>query len=755
MSRKPVPVTVLSAFRTSTPAFSTHRRRIGQAVAMACMASPALVLAQTHAAAPEAALQTVVVSADLERGMTQDAPAAVGSRLGLSLRQTPASVEVIGQDLIQQRGARTLEEAMRGAVGISVGGSPSSPGLASTRGFNGGFVTYLFDGVRISTPTMSSRPQDSWNYARIEVLKGPASVLYGEGGIGGAVNFVSKQPDRSNPGSEALISYGSFNTSRAAIGNGGALGETAAYRFDLSHQQSDGHVDRGGQQLDHLTTGLAFELAPRIKLDLSLDYLRDDVEAYNGTPLVSGVFAAGNATSVVRTSDGRVIDRRMAKRNYNVADARMDSDSLSTRARLNWQLSDAWILRNDFSYYNAHRRWRNAEQAVFNKSSGMIDRDQVDVGHDHEVWGNRLDLSHEGKVAGMGNRFVAGLEYTHTDFSTERRFSNGLVAAPVDPLNPLVGFYNSDPALMLGGGNRTDMTATIPVTSMFVEDALKLSAQFTLVTGLRHDRIRLERTIADLNTGANSAFTKNYSANSVRLGAVYDLSKATALYAQIADAAAAAGTSNLLLLSAANAKYPLTRGRQVELGVKQSLPDARLEWTAAVYQIEQSNILSRDAVIPTLTVNNGQVSSQGMELSAAWRATRQFSLSGNLAVLKAQFDTLVEAGGVSRIGNVPTNVPERTANLWADYRFAGLPLSAGASLSHVGAMYTDNANTVRINGYTLADAYLGYRLPKALVTLRVRNLGDKLYATWSGPSAANQLILGSPRSVDLTVKFDF
>ena len=175
----------------------------------------------------------------------------------------------------------------------------------------------------------------------------------------------------------------------------------------------------------------------------------------------------------------------------------------------------------------------------------------------------------------------------------------------------------------------------------------------------------------------------------------------------------------------------------------------------AVYQIEQSNVLSRDAANPALTVNNGQVSSHGIELSAAWRATRQFSLSGNLALLKAQFDTLVEAGAVSRVGNVPTNVPERSANLWADYRFADLPLSAGVGLGHVGAMYTNTANTVRINGYTLADAYLAYRLPKALITLRGRNLGDKLYATWSGASAANQVILGAPRSVDLTVKFDF
>ncbi len=734
-----------------------RRHAITRAVAFACAAYPAAVLAQAEAISKknEATLEPVVVKAESVRGLQLNMPAAAATRLGLSLRETPASVEVIDQGVMQQRGARTLEEALRGAVGISVGGSPTSPGIASTRGFSGGFLTYLFDGVRVSTPTMSNRPQDSWNYERIEVLKGPASVLYGEGGIGGAVNFVTKQPDRNNPGAEAILSYGSFNTARAGVGTGGALGEQAAYRLDFSHQQTDGYAERGGQKLDHLTTGVTFDLAPRIKLNLSLDYLRDDIKAYNGTPLVTTTFAGGNATDVVSTTDGRVIDRRMVGKNYNVVDGRMEADSLSARARLNWQLSDAWKLRNEFSYYNADRRWRNSEQAVFNKVTGLIDRDQVDVTHDHEIWGNRLDLSGEGNVAGMSNRFVAGLEYTHTDFSTQRRFSNGLLATPVDPLNPSVGVYNTDPTLTVGAGNRTDMTAKVPVTSFFTEDALKLTDRFTLVAGLRQDRIRLERTITDLNAGSNTAFTKTYNANSFRLGAVYDLSKATMLYAQFADAAAPVGTSNLLLLSAANASYPLTRGKQLEVGIKQTLVEARLDWTAAIYRIEQSDVLSRDAANPSVTVNNGKISSQGIELSTAWRATRAFTLSGNLAVLNAQFDTLVEAGGISRVGNVPTNVPKRTANLWGDYRFVGTPWSVGVGLSHVGAMYTDNANTVRIKGYTLADAYVSYRLPKALITLRGRNLGDTLYATWSGASATNQVIMGTPRSVDLTVKFDF
>ena len=107
---------------------------------------------------PESAqtLPSVTVQGTVERALDLSAPSQTGSRLGLSLRETPASVEVITQDTMQLRGARTLEEALRGAVGLSVGGHPGNPGIASTRGFTGGFITYLFDGDRVSTPAMSS-----------------------------------------------------------------------------------------------------------------------------------------------------------------------------------------------------------------------------------------------------------------------------------------------------------------------------------------------------------------------------------------------------------------------------------------------------------------------------------------------------------------------------------------------------------------------------------------------------------------------
>ena len=675
------------------------------------------------------------------------------SRLGLSVRETPASVEILSQDAIQQRGARTFSEALRGMAGLSGGGPPSSPTTLSLRGFTS--LMYLYDGVRSSGAGVTNRVQDTWNYERIEVLKGPASVLDGEGAIGGIVNFVTKLPDRSNPHKEALLSYGSYGSTRAAFGFGGALGEASAYRLDYSRNDTKvGTIYRNGERIDHFTSGLLVDLGGSVKLDLSFDYLRDDNDAYWGTPLVPRSFAT-QPTNVVSTPDGRVIDRRMARTNYNVRDDENASETYWLRARLTGQLDGGWSWRNEFSANQSKRMFRNSESATF-VPPASIARDQTLITHDQDFWLDRFDATHKGKIAGLDNRFVVGGEYSETRFGSQRRFSNSSPATAaqlrVPVYDPYTGYFDDNPALTTGAGNRADTFSRVKVASVFVEDALKPMRDLTLVGGLRHDRTEVDRRIWDLNAGSVTRFGASYRATSGRLGAVYDLSPQSSLYAQYTNATLPVGS--LFLLSASNAAFPMSRGKQAEVGFKQSLPAANLEWTAALYKIELDNVLSRDPNNAATTVNNGRQSSRGLELSAVWKPTREWTLAGNLAALDARFDTLVEAGNVSRVGKTPPNVPERMANIFATYRPDGSKFEYFASLNHVGPMYTDNANQIRINGFTTVDAAVSYRLKNALLSFRVRNLTDRLYATWTG-RAASQVLLAPRRTFEVSAKFDF
>ncbi|CAN7735871.1 TonB-dependent siderophore receptor [Variovorax sp. LjRoot290] len=720
-----------------------------------------VVLVVSTSTLAQVSLQAVEVTAtQQDQSPSLQATPAVGSRLGLTVRETPASAEVITQEMMERRGARTFEEALRGSVGMTAGGAPGSPSAASTRGFTGSFITYLFDGDRVAVASMVSRPQDTWNYERIELLKGPASVLYGEGAIGAAVNFVTKRPDRNNPGAEAMQSYGSFGTARTGVGLGVNVGESSAFRLDYSHQQTDGHVDRNKQRYDNLTMGFTTALTRDLTFDLTMDYANDSARSYQGTPLVPRTYAL-QPTDIVSDSTGRVVDRSIAFRNYNVDDAQMSAHSLWTRTKLTWQIAPEWKLRNELSYYTADRAWRNSESYAFAAPQRIV-RDLVGITHDHQILTDRLDLTNTSSIAGMKNRFVAGLEYTKTDFSSNRDFSNGSTAAnnalSVGEFATFPGSYAAfaaNPALYAGAGNRSIFNAQIPTSSLFLEDALSVSDRWTIVGGLRQDYVKLDRQNLDLNTRALTSFTQKYKPTSGRLGVVFAIDPDTSVYAQYTNASAPVGTGNLLLLSAANGAFSLSKGRQLEVGLKQSAFDRRLDYTVAAYKIELDNVLSRDFSNSTLTVNSGKQSAHGIEFAAAWKATRDLTLSGNLAWVDAQFDQLIEAGNVSRAGNTPPNVPKTVANLWADYKVPGWPVRVGAGVNRTGYSYANNANTLRMNGFTTATAYATWTLPKGELTFRVRNLTDKLYAYWSGANANNQVMVGAPRSFEVSYRAAF
>lgn len=720
--------------------------------ALLCLGPPLL------AHADEAPLSVVVI--DGVRSIQPAERAALSSRLDLAPLDVPASVSVVSRELLEARGARTLDEAVRLAVGVVQGGTPGSPSQSSSRGFTGGFVTYLYDGQRIAVPTMSARVQDTWNIERVEVLKGPSSLMAGDGAIGGAINFVSKRPDRANPGSEALLSWGSRSTWRLGAGVNAALGEASALRVDYSHQRSDGLAERNRQRYDSLNLSSTTQLRDDLSLDLSLQLLSDDIDAWQGTPLVPRAQAA-DPLAVVADAGGRVVDRRLARVNYNVRDAVMQADSAWSRATLNWAIAPGWKLSNALSYYTADRDWCNAESHVY-RAPGRIVRDLVRVTHDHQVLANRIDLSHNGSLAGMRHQFAIGLDYSRTSFSTNRGFSNGTAATDavlsVDALAPQSGSYDAFSAigaLYAGAGNRTRFATRIPTLAVYAEDALWLSENWLLVTGLRQDRVRLERDNLDLESGLRTRYAQRYSPRSLRAGLVYKVGADTSLYAQRTDAAAPVGSGNLLLLSAANAAFDLSKGTQSEIGVKGAALGGTLDYTLALYRIQLDNMLTRDAGAPTLTVNSGQQSSRGIELSGNWRASRQLSVGGNLAVLDAQYDRLIEAGNVSRAGNLPPNVAKRSAALWADYRLGALPVKLGGSLQYTGERFANAANTLALRGYATADVYAAWRVGPGELTARVRNLNDKEYASWSGVSANNQVMLGEPRSADLTYHVKF
>jgi len=715
------------------------------AAALAALAAP--TFAQTT-------LPEVRVEGTRSTPLNTEAPADSASRLGLSVREIPATVEVIDQQTIRTQGFRSVTEAAQGAVGLTAGDNPAEPSAFSMRGFTGSQINTLYNGIKIGPQNMTSRVMDAGNLERIEILKGPASLMSGEGAAGGAINFVTRRPHQGPVENEAYASYGSFNTTRMGFGSGGSTSkEGLDYRFDLNRSSSNGFVNDTYSENWHLSTGLDFRASSTFKLFGAFEYKQDRANAYWGTPLVSaaapGINALGgivSGTSIASISGNNLgavtIDNRTLTTNYNVTDNYVKAHETWLRGGFEWKVNDSVSVRNQLYHYTAKREWFNSETYSFDPATGLVDRDRFFVSHDQRLTGNKAELQWDSKLAGMDNRIVAALDVSKLDFDRPSDFHGDGSVTLVDPIRGTFGTLTLAP-----------QTARIGNTALSAEDRLKLTPAFALIAGLRYEEIDVDRTSIN-KTGAivpGFPFSKSFYPTTGRVGFTWETMPGFTFYGQYATGADIS-VNNLFLLPASG-PLELTRARTYEAGIKHLFWERKAEWSLAVFDIERRNVFAAQGG-QTLNLAGKQIS-DGVELALAVRPTSRGNLWGNVAYTRARYDDYVFTGG-SFSGNTPPNVPRIVANAGASYRFATpLPVEAGASIRHVGDRFSTDANTVTLLAYTVADAYAFVDVQKTRLTFRVRNLADKKYAIWSDPFYPDQILLGAPRSYEISAALKF
>lgn len=659
-------------------------------------------------------------------GLNLDAPAATGSRLGLTPLETPASVEIIPAQSIRERGQQSVTEAVtQNATGFTSAAAPGNGGSSLTaRGFVGhGSVMQLYDGTRLYVGSGTvSFPFDTWSAERIEVLRGPASVLYGEGAIGGVVNVVPKKPTDYFT-HEAEIAIGTEATKRFGIGSGGPISDSLAYRFDASGIKSDGWLDDEGDFSSIAVSGaLRWRPTSDLSFTVSQDYGDQSPLRYWGTPLINGT-----------------VPDSIRFKSYNVRDSDVHYRDNWTQFKTEWKPAD-WIELSNTAYrLTSNRHWRNVESYAYN--AGRIDRSSyIEIFHDQEQIGNRLDATVRTALpGGVKNEMVVGFDVNRIDFRhTNNSPYSG--ASDVDPFNPHPGwFINTD-------GTRPKFDTETSQYALFAEDRLKLSNQLSLVAGIRLDRPTMERH--DLITGER--FTKEFSNVTWRAGAVYSPLPGLAFYGQYATGVDPIG--GLITLSKSNAEYDLATGRQIEIGVKQSFWNGRGEWTLAGYDIEKKNLLSRDPDNPDIVQQVGRQSSRGVEASLALQLTDTLRYEGNVALIEARYDEYIGSGGINYAGKRPRNVPEQVINSWLTWAF--LPdWEARIGAQWVGSIYSDDANLVERPDFTVVNLGLDYHVTeKSAVSLRVFNVFDEVYTTGG---STTEWQLAPPRSAELSYRIKY
>ena len=679
-----------------------------------------------NAPAEEAVADGEVIEEISVYGQQISTQSSTGSRLGLGILETPATVEIISGDSIRDRLDFTVIEAVTRTAGFTNEAIPDNGGQSiAARGFRGqGAVTKLFDGTStfnaFGTVTF---PFDTWGVERIEVLKGPSSVLYGEGGIGGALNVIPKRPQQE-PSQDLRVTFGEDDTAFVGIGLTGGITDNLAYRLDYSHSRSDNWVRNGDSESDMLSLALNWQANEDFSLSLRYDY-GDQVDmSYYGIPVVNGDFA-----------------RDLLKLNFEFGDGESRYEDEAIRLKADWEISDSLAMQAEYYHLETDRLWRNAYFSELDSATGLVRRLYPWVGeHDMNHDGGRVQFALDNTLAGVGVRTSVGFEVNDIAFERPTNFGpgnpNGVNGWAdfdlVDPNNFVPGRFSDVTDFELAPDGFSELTHY----ALFAESQLRFTERLAVVLALRY-----EDADTDYRQVGRTPFEQSADALTGRIGAVYDIADNTALYAQYGTGATHPNGS-LIRATPSNREADFIKSEQIEAGIKQRLLGGRLQWSLAWFDIIKKDLIEDDpdSVNPDDVLFFPKQTSHGVELSFNLQVSDVLQVYGNGSILEAETDT----------GATPNYVPEETANLgliWTPIERVRLI----ADTRYVGERFHPS---IPIPSYVVVDASAQVSMTDRFsLTLKADNVFDELYA--SAASFSTTWLVGKPRTFSLTADYRF
>lgn len=678
-----------------------------------------------------------------------DERTASGSRLGLTLRETPATVQVITRAELDALAVIDSQDALVNIPGVSFSAQPGAAGSVFYRGFGSASLAQLYNGISVQYDAISARPVDSWLIERVESVGGPSGFLNGSGAVGGSTNLITKIADLQGDLSQVRLGLGEQRQSAMSLQRSGSNAAEGGHVLRLDLNGTQGAQRSQGRDRDSWQAAASWRaaLGPSVSHTLSVEQQHERVtQPYWGTPLLRD---GANAVLGQVRWDARTVDV-----NYNVVDGRYQQDVRWLRSILEARLSPSARLSHTLYHYDALRDYDNLETYTFVNQNSQVQRSAALLQrHNQQVWGSRGEVTLASRLAGMKSDFAAGWDWS---YNRQTRFPLS-VNGPFDTTDPYA------PAdllfLSLPGISRTytpGATNQLHTVALFAENRTVLAPGWAVVSGLRADHITLVVSNHRTATATNPAvFSTSFNPVTGRLGVVRDVSPAWQVYAQYSTAAdppagvlATAGYSALR-------DFDLTTGRQVELGSKGSFDRGRGEASVALYQIVRKHLATTNPDDRSQVIPVGQQSSRGVEINARWRVAPTWLLAGHASYTDAQFDTFVETVGtttVSRAGNTPANTPDWVAGLTTTWQ-PWTAVSLAMDWRHVGQRYANTANTVWDGAYDLLGLTASWQVhPRGVLRARVANLTDQVYAATVG---SNLVYLGPPRTVQLSADWQF
>ncbi|MCO5785060.1 TonB-dependent siderophore receptor [Pseudomonas sp. G11-1] len=674
---------------------------------------------------------------------------SVATKTSMPLLETSQSVSVVTRKQMDDQGAQSVAQALRYTPGLmsSPYGATSRYDYVAMRGITDGSVDNLYlDGQKLlgDSATYSTLQVDPYFVERIDILKGPSSVLYGRSLPGGLVAMTSKKPGYDTH-RQLQLSYGSHDYKQAAFDIGAPLDEGRRVNYRLV-----GVVRDAASQVDDIKSE-RFALMPSLAIDFTQDtrltllaMLQHDPEGgYHG-----GLPAQGTVTS----HNGRRISRSFFEGDEDYE--KFERHQYMLGYQLEHRFNDVVSARQNFQYLDSTVDSGQVYQYGYVPGTDNLDRYYTGADEALHAWSVDNQLQFEFATGELSHTLVTGLDYQRR--KTKVAYDAGYGLAPIDP------FTGAEGAATPVFYHQYDEARFLEQTGLYVQDLISLG-NWRLSLGARQDWVDMdfEQTRSMYGNQADDARIDQFSG---RIGLLYAFDNGLSPYASFSQSfnpnatgaynETAPGVFDISLLDP-------TEGEQTEVGLKFQPPGTQDLYTIALFDLTQSNLANKDSG-ESFYRAVGEISSRGVELEARFKPIEPVNVLASYTWMDVEYSKdFTGTAGVNNRGNTPNAVAKNMASLWADYSFTSGPLASlqlGAGVRYFGKSWADAENTLRIPSYTLFDASVGYDLSQLGASglgLRVNlnNLTDETYV--AACNSLSQCYYGDERNVMATLTYDF
>ncbi|MCG3879504.1 TonB-dependent siderophore receptor [Psychrobacter sp. Ps6] len=671
----------------------------------------------TEVAGPSATLDTITVYSDGYR--------STGTKTALDPNDAPMSYTRIDQDLLQKRQADSVNAALRYEPGVST----ESRGTVSIFDeYNiRGFKTYsnFYDGLRLPYDgAWNLMPQvDVYATEAVEVVKGPASSLYGYASPGGMVNQVAKAP-KGTQENEVQLRLGNQNLKEVAVDSTGPITDTLNYRLVALKRQKDGQMQTTEEERLLINPSLEWQATDDVSVLANLFY-QDDPEMVPSTPLP----AVG---TVYKASYGKLGSYAYAGDKWN----RFSKEVFMPSVTVNWDINDQLTFKHITRYTDAEAQQRNMYNRGFVAGSDTIlNRVAYTTDESMNNWTTDNQLAYTFDTANTSHNLLFGAEYQETD-SNAVYYDAGANGTPnLDLSNP--DFSQINKATLPLDAYRQTQDIKQSQLGFYVQDEMKWQ-DLTIVAGLRHDNFESTTQQTDASQGAvynNETFGNDASETSGRFAAIYDFDNGLSPFFSYSESFQPVVGSNFIT----NKPFEPTTADQLEAGVKYLSPDRATKGTLAVFDITQQNVIVTNPADYRQKVQTGEIESKGVEISGSHMLNDWVDLAASYSYTDAEITE--DEFNPDVVGNTPAQTAKHKATLWADY-YATDKLTLNAGIRYEDGIQIDKQNSDELPSVTLVDIGGNYQInPMLAVGASINNLFDKTYVgacydtenCWMGP----------------------